>query len=302
MLEKDSLPTRAIDRFQIILAALLWSTGGWFSKLLTLPTGLHLDTPALDPLQIAAARVFFGGLVLVPLIRPGNIRFSWSILTTALVFTSMGALFMTAMIQGKAANAVLLQYTAPMWLYLAGITFLRESTDRRATISLWAGVLGIALIVAGGWKEGQIRAMILALASGVGFAGVLIGLRLNRDVSPIWLTVVNHLVAAAGTFLLLFLLAQGPLAWPTGRQWLTLMIFGSLQMGLPYLLMARGLRTVSPQEAGTLTLLEPLLSPAWTWLLVPEHEALGPWTLAGGTIILVALAYRYWPIGDRARQ
>jgi drug/metabolite transporter (DMT)-like permease len=286
---------RTQDRLQIVLAALLWSTSGWFTKLLTQPTALHLETPALDPLQIAAARVFFGGLVLVPLLRPRDVRFSWGILATALVFTAMNALFLTAMAQGKAANAILLQYTAPMWLYLAGVTFLKEPTNWRATVSLWAGLFGIGLIVAGGWQAGQVRALVLALGSGIGYAGVLIGLRLLRHDSPVWLTVVNHLVGAAGSGLLLLVLATEPLAWPTPRQWLVLALFGSLQMGLPYLLMARGLRTVSPQEAGTLSLLEPLLNPFWAWLLVPEQEAVGPLTLVGGAIILGSLAWRYWP-------
>ena len=50
---------------------------------------------------------------------------------------------------------------------------------------------------------------------------------------------------------------------PTWPQLAFLALFGAVQMGLPYLLMARGLRHVSPQQAGTLTLLEPVLNPLW---------------------------------------
>jgi drug/metabolite transporter (DMT)-like permease len=59
--------------------------------------------------------------------------------------------------------------------------------------------------------------------------------------------------------------------------------------------MARGLRTVGPQEAGTLALLEPLLNPVWAYLVSPERERPTVYVLLGGTCILGALAYRYWP-------
>ena len=287
--------TRTIDRIQVLLAAVLWSLSGWFSKLLTLPTSFHLNSPELDPLVIASLRVLFGGLVLAPLIRPADIRFSWGILFTALIFTAMSATFLIATVQGKSANAVLLQYTAPMWLYFAGITFLKEPTEWRANVSLWAGVAGIALIVAGGWQEGQAKAMGLALFSGICFAGVLICLRMLRNDSAVWITVVNHLVAALVCGILAWLMMSEGHSMPTVPQLITLFLFGSIQMGLPYLLMTRGLRTVRSQEAGTLCLLEPLLNPLWAWLLVPEHESLGPMTLLGGGIILSALAWRYWP-------
>ena len=84
-------------------------------------------------------------------------------------------------------------------------------------------------------------------------------------------------------------------ALPTWPQLGWLALFGTLQMGLPYLLMARGLRSVGPQEAGTLTLLEPILNPLWAYLVAPEKEKPTVHILVGGGCILAALAYRYWP-------
>jgi drug/metabolite transporter (DMT)-like permease len=74
-----------------------------------------------------------------------------------------------------------------------------------------------------------------------------------------------------------------------------LFLFGAVQMGLPYWLMARGLRAVGPNEAGTLTLLEPLLNPVWAYLVSPATERPKPATLVGGALILAGIAYRYWP-------
>ena len=59
------------------------------------------------------------------------------------------------MVLGKAANAILLQYTAPLWMTLACIWVLKEPADRRSLVSLALGLVGIAILVAGGWQGGQ---------------------------------------------------------------------------------------------------------------------------------------------------
>ena len=72
-----------------------------------------------------------------------------------------------------------------------------------------------------------------------------------------------------------------------------LFLFGAVQLGIPYWLMARGLRSVSAPEAGALTLVEPILTPVWTWLIAGELPQ--EFTYIGGVVIVAALAYRYWP-------
>ena len=82
---------------------------------------------------------------------------------------------------------------------------------------------------------------------------------------------------------------------PTTPQFVVLFLYGTVQMGLAYWLMAKGLRSVTPQEAGTISLLEPLLNPVWAYLVSPATEPPGWFTLVGGGVILAALAWRYWP-------
>jgi drug/metabolite transporter, DME family len=281
-------PTRG--RLLIVLAALMWSTSGAFTKLLCENTGWGLNVPTLAHLQLAAGRVFFAGIILAAMLRRRDLTFRPAMIPTALIFAAMNALFVSALAKGKAASAIYLQYTAPMWMYLACIWFLGEPADRRGAVSLVVGLFGIGLIIVGGWEGGQGVVVLLGLGSGVTYAGVLIGLRVLRGASPIWLTVVNSLTGAL--VLLPFLLNEGLPSWP---QLGVLVLFGVLQMGVPYVLMARALRSVSPQEAGTLTLLEPLLNPLWAWLVSPKTEQVGLMTFAGGAIILGALAWRYWP-------
>jgi len=149
-------------------------------------------------------------------------------------------------------------------------------------------MFGVSVIVVGGWRDDQLWIVAIGLGSGLAYAGVILGLRVLREASSRWLTVLNHL---GGAVVLL------PFVWflptPTPPQLGVLVLFGVVQMGVPYWLVARGLRAVSPQEAGMITLLEPLLNPLWAYLVA--GEAPSPLTLVGGAFILGALAWRYWP-------
>ena len=73
-----------------------------------------------------------------------------------------------------------------------------------------------------------------------------------------------------------------------------LLAFGVIQMALPYVLFARGLREVGTAEAGLIALVEPILNPIWVVLVVGERPAIP--TLIGGLLLLSGVAYRYWPM------
>jgi drug/metabolite transporter (DMT)-like permease len=287
----DAVPSLTRGRICIALAAVLWSTSGAFTKILTKDTFFALNKPDVWAIQIAFFRVLFAGLVLAPTLRLQDFSCRGLMLVAAGCFAVMNFLFVTAMDMGPAANAILLQYTAPMWMYLASIWWLREPADRRSSLALVVGLLGIAVIVGGTWEGGgQLAVIAIALGSGVTYAGVMICLRMLRDLSSRWLTVWNHLCGA---------LALLPFMWsmplPAGPQLACLVLFGALQMGLPYWLVTRGLRSVSPQEAGAITLLEPVLNPLWAFLVSPETETPAAATLLGGAMIVGGLVWRYWP-------
>jgi drug/metabolite transporter (DMT)-like permease len=280
-------------RLCVVLAALLWSTSGAFTKVLTLPTVFHLAQPPIQSELIACCRVLFAGLVLIPMLRRTDVTFQPMMLVMAGCFALMNYTFVRALALGTAANAIVLQYTAPMWMFLACVWLLGEKADLRSFVAVWIGLVGIGIIVAGGWQAGELAIIGIALVSGVAYAGVMIGLRVLRSASPRWLTVVNHLTSG---------LVLVPFVWhlptPTLGQFIVLFIYGAVQMAIPYWLVARGLKTVSPQEAGTITLLEPLLNPLWAYLVSGEEPHW--YTFAGGAFILGALAWRYWPRHVRA--
>lgn len=271
----------------------MWSTSGAFTKVLTRETSWQLHEPLIAPLQIAFYRALFAGLTLLPLLRRRDLSFRPMMLPMTVCFAVMNATFVSALALGTAADAIVLQYTAPMWMTLACVWWLGEPADRRSLAAFGIAFIGILAIVAGGWTDDQLPVVGLGLASGVTYAGVLVCLRVLNDASSRWLTVLNHLVSAA---------VLVPFIWwlptPTGGQLLVLLVYGGVQMAVPYWLVARGIRSVSPQEAGTITLLEPLLNPLWAYLISGEEPK--AYTLLGGAFILGALAWRYWPLKSKA--
>jgi drug/metabolite transporter, DME family len=279
-------------RLLILLAAVLWSLNGFFNTVLRSETFLHLNVPEVKPMHIAFYRALFAGLVIVPSLRWRNIRFRRPMLFTAVAFAIMNFLFVTAMAEGEGhvAKALFLQYTAPAWMYLACIFWLKEPANTRNLLSVIIALIGVGVIAWGGWQDSQLLIVLIALGSGVAYAAVLIGLRVLCKESSAWLTVLNFMVSALALLPIILFIAP-----PTGHQMLCLLIYGGVQLGLPYWLMARGLRTVSPQEAGMLTLVEPLLAPLWAYLTATQRKVPDATDWIGGAFILAALVWRYAP-------
>ncbi len=284
-------------RWCVVAAAVLWSLSGAFIKLLTQPQASSLAEPPVEGLVIAFYRALFAGLTFSVALRRSDITFRPMMLVMVLSFAAMNALFVSAVKEGTAANAIILQYTAPLWLYLASIFLLKEPANRRSTIALIVAMTGIAVIVGDALRQPTsktFQVVLIGLGSGVAYAGVILCLRVLRGASSRWLTVQNHLFAA---------LVLLPIVWfrpsPTAEQFAILVLFGSVQMALPYWLVSRGLRVLSAQEVGTICLLEPILNPIWTYLVFPE-EIPATSTFIGGGLILMALVWRYWPVGEKS--
>ncbi len=274
-------------RLYVVAAAALWSLSGVLAKTIELP----------GP-TMACLRALFAAAVLLPLLRPRLISIRPAMLGMVVCFTTMNVCYVTAITKTTAANAIFLQYTAPAWMFLASVLWLREPFDRRSLQSLALSMMGVAVIVAGNWSGASVG-IVLGLVAGLAFGGVAVFLRLLREENSVWLTVLNHSVA--GLVLLPFVLSQTELhpRHATSTQLAALAIFGAVQMALPYILFSRGLSVVSAQEAGVVALLEPTLNPLLTYLAVGEVPTAS--TLAGGAIILAAVAWRYLRPGlDRA--
>lgn len=275
----------------VVSAALLWSTSGAFVKS---PPLVAIPQETRGPL-LACFRALSAAAVLALFVRPGRMRWRPMLVPFVVSFASMNFLYVTALTRTTAAAAVFLQYTGTGWAFLLSALLLGERFGRRNLVALGCAMIGIWWIVVGDWTTQNFGGNWLALASGVGYGGVIVSLKWLRDENSVWLVTLSH--AAAGLILLPSVLA-GPLAL-SPVQWTVVVLLGVVQMGVPYVIFARSLRYVSTQEAALLTLIEPIANPVWVFLLWGERVP--PSTCIGGAFIIGGLAVRYlWGITSRS--
>ena len=267
----------------MVAAALLWSLGGVMAKEIPLTGG-----------ALAFYRSLIAGLVLWPLAPRGSRVLRPGMVPLAMVLGAMVGCYLAAVKATTAANAIYLQCSAIFWTIPLSAVVLREPVDRRSLAGIAVALVGVALIVGRGYdgRPGEGVGVALGLASGVTYAGVIVGLRRLRDVDPTWLTAAVNLggAAALGAWLLA---TAGPIPVPGPRDWPLLVAFGAVQMALPYVLFSRGLRVVRAPEAALLSLIEPALNPAWVYLRHGERPAAATWL--GGLFLLAGVAVRYLP-------
>jgi drug/metabolite transporter (DMT)-like permease len=215
-------------------------------------------------------------------------------------FCAMNWLYLTAMVQVEASIAIWLQSTAPIWVFLASIVIHSEKIVPADWKMLAGAATGMCVILIFQAHQSPSQGLWFALLSGVMYAGVVVSLRYLRGCDAVWLILLNHLVTA---------LVFAPFALtneivPNGNQWWFLAGFGALQMGLPYVIFAHGLKRIPGHEASLIGLIEPIMVPVWVFLAWRSHPTYTPphWsTLLGGGFILIALAQRYTPALRRNR-
>jgi len=272
-------------RLLILAAAVLWSLAGVFIKFLD-----------LHPLTIVFYRSLFASLVFVPFVQRGQLQFRPAIVVSVLSYTAAISAFIAANKLTTAANAIVLQYTAPVFVFLFTRVFCGEKISRLNGGVLVVAMLGVTVIASDSAGEPGMAGVWLALLSGVLFAVYMVNLQQTQEVSPVYLTWVNNFVCA----LLLLLVVKSRLALSLDQA-IILALMGGVQLGLPYLLFSQGLRTVPLQEAALIALIEPVLNPLWVTLVVGEIPSAA--TLTGGALIVLGLGGRYlWPMLSRSSE
>lgn len=259
-------------RLYILLAALLWSTAGAAVKLST-----------LSAYQIASGRSLVAALVLWLAFPAGRKRPSARALGVALAYAATVVLFIIANKLTTAANAIFLQDTAPLYVLVLSPWLLREKPTRGELTAAPIFLLGLSLFFVDQLQPGQLLGNGIALASGVAFALTILGLRAVNEgqVVLVW----GNLFAGLSV---LVPALSGPT--PTLLDGGILLFLGVFQLGLAYTLFNLGIRQTPAVEASLLILLEPVLNPVWTFIFAGERP--GPWAILGGSIILLATAWR----------
>lgn len=258
----------------LLLVAILWSLGGVLIKLVD-----------WNPVAIAGTR----SAVAIPLVMlcAGRPRWPFSRIqwAGAFAYACTVMLFVAATRLTTAANAIFLQYTAPIYVALLAPLILHEPSRRSDWFAIVTAFGGIALFFVDRLTLAGLWGCVLALLSGLAFGILVILMRKEREGQPMQVILLgNILTAAVG---LPFAGGAGSL---DARAWFALITLGLAQLGLAYVLYAIAIRRVTALEATLITLVEPVLNPVWVMLAVGERP--GPWAVVGGGLVLAAVLVR----------
>jgi len=254
-------------------AGLLWSLGG-----------LLIKSVDWNPLAIAGARSAIASVLLFAVLR--RPRFTWSRaqLGGALAYAATVILFVAANKLTTAANAILLQYTAPIYTALLGARFLGERVSRSDWAAIAIVLSGVMLFFMDQLTFGGLAGNLVALASGLSFALLGVFLRKQKDQSALESVLAGNIMTALIGLPFMFHGAPG------GQSWLGLILLGVFQLGLSYVLYTEALKRIQALEGILIASIEPILNPLWVFLVLGERP--GPWALIGGAIVLIAVTGR----------
>lgn len=255
----------------LVLAAVLWSFGGLLIKSVT-----------WNPMAIAGVRSAISVLVLLAVIRKKHFTFSFSQIAGAVFYAATMITFVCANKLTTAANAIILQYTAPIYVALLGIWLLKEKVQLSDWIVIIAAILGICLFFIDKVSIGNQLGNILALISGVTFALMIVFLRMQKDSFPISSVFMGNILTAVLMTPFMFYAVPKDV-----NSWGALVLLGTFQLGLSYILYSIAIKNATALEAVMIPLMEPVLNPLWVLIFLGEKPT--QWAFIGGAIVILSL-------------
>lgn len=278
--------TRAL--LLLALTAALWSSGGVFIKL------VQWDALSIAGVRSAIATIAIG-LATPPRARsPRQLTgFEWGAAIACMLTMVM---FVAATKLTTAANAILLQYTAPVHVALFGAWFLGERTTRLDWLTIGVVFAGMILFFLDGLSAANMLGNGLAIASGMSFGWLVLFMRRNIQ----FLGANAPKTASDGVFWgnLLTAVVCLPFAFqslwggfmPSFQSWLGIILLGVFQLGISYAIYSRIIPHVTALEAILIPVVEPLLNPIWVALFAGELP--GFWAIVGGIVVVGAVTMR----------
>src|ERR1041385_4488311 len=272
----------------VVAAAVLWSTGGLFIK-----------WTSLSGLELSFGRSLLAAITVAIFTRHEGFGLNRVTAITSVLYAALLVLFVLATKQTTAANAIFLQYTAPVYLLILEPLFYKEKFRSRDLIVVIACIAGMSLFFVGKLRPQDVTGNILALSSGLCFACYFLLLRhsksrsVNRASSVIYGNLLVVLVAAPA--------GVKAVSHMNTHDAFSVIYLGVVQIGLAYTLftaaMARGVRSL---DAGIVGYIEPVLNPIWVFLVLGERPS--QWAIAGGAIILSAVVVHMLLESKRGRM
>ena len=259
---------------EMLLCAALWSIAGIFIKLVP-----------WNSIVIAGVRSLIAGAVMLAYMRIRRIGFTAdrrSVSGAAALGCTLTC-FVAANKLTTAANAIVLQFTAPMFIVVFSALFLRKRFSRADILAVAFTMLGISLFFFDQLTPGHILGNCVAIAAGMAFACYYMSLEGASESERMSAILMAH----ALTFLVSvpFIITEPPeLSAPASA---CMLVLGVVQLGIPYVLLGRASGSCPPLACSLLGAVEPLLNPVWVFIF--DGEAPGVWALAGGVIVVATI-------------
>lgn len=238
-------------------------------------------SPALSPMALNSGRCFVAALLTgtVCLLRRHRLRLNFAVITGALSVCLTGIFYIFSARLSTAANAIILQYTSPVFVALLLWVFGGQKPTKSKLF--WVGVVFCGTVLCCGAGGGNsVAGNLFGLASGLTFAGVFLSGQME-EADALSACLLGELLA--GVTGLPFLLCE-----PVNTaSFACILAMGLVQTGSAYLLLSAGLARTDPLTANLICALEPVANPLWVALLCNEIPPLR--TLLGGAVVVLGV-------------
>lgn len=253
--------------------AVAWSLGGLFIKLID-----------WHPVTIAGARSLIAALFILAIVRKPKLNFSKNQVLAAVAYSFTMLLFVYANKHTTSANAILLQYGAPVYVMLLSGIMLGERPLPEQIGALVAIVFGMGLFFADSLSLGHLMGDVAAVLAGITFAIHILFMRRQKEGSPLESLLLGHaLTAVVALAISVFL----PLPVISGQALAAVLGLGIVQIGFAALLFSYAIKRVSAIQSSLIAIIEPALNPVWVFLAIGEKPT--GHAIVGGVIIIAAV-------------
>lgn len=281
-MQAENQPNKFPPVGYILIAVLLWSTGGVFIK-----------ATSLDAFSVNAGRSLFAAITVAVFTYRKGLKLDLFTFLTSLLYAGTLSCFVYANKNTTAANAIFLQYTAPIYILILAPFILKEKFRASDLLTVIICLAGMSLFFLEPQNAENTLASnvflgnISALASGIFFGLYFIFLRHPRSLqkNPALSVFYGNIIIV---FLMLPLVLNNPPTQLSSNDILAILFLGIFQIGLAYVLFTNGIsKGVRSLDASIIGFVEPLLNPIWVFLIVGEKPS--GWAILGGVIILGAV-------------
>jgi drug/metabolite transporter (DMT)-like permease len=270
--------------FFMVAASICWSFGGIGIKFI--PWGA---------MSISGLRALIAALVFIIYRRSFKIEFTRGNVLAALCLSATTMLFVFANKYTQAAAAILLQFSAPIFIILIHLIFYRKKPRFSEIIAVAITIIGMCLFFADDLAAGAFLGNIFAIGSGLFFAGVFVCNK-RADTNPEHALLLGFIInAVVGLPFTFFEVTVDVTAWTS------VLFLGIVQVGLAYIFFAQGIKRTPALLACLITAMEPLLNPVW--VAIATGEVPGKFTFIGGAVIVITVVtYNIWLERNRMKS